>query len=217
MAGARALIDQYTQGQGDLDALQSQIEALDGWTWEQRVEETLHRLNLAPDMRVGTLSGGMRKRVALAQALVARPDVLLLDEPTNHLDLEAIEWLEDLLLEFPGSLVVITHDRSFLDRVATRIVELDRGQLTTYPGNFAAYQAAKAEQAAQEAVINARADKLLAQEEVWIRKGVEARRTRAQAIERLKVLRAEHAARHRQNSVKMDVAVGAAGGKLVSE
>ncbi|MFO1265012.1 MAG: ATP-binding cassette domain-containing protein [Rhodoferax sp.] len=219
MAGARALIDQYTQGQGDLDALQSQIEALDGWTWEQRVEETLHRLNLAPDMRVGTLSGGMRKRVALAQALVARPDVLLLDEPTNHLDLEAIEWLEDLLLEFPGSLVVITHDRSFLDRVATRIVELDRGQLTTYPGNFAAYQAAKAEQAAQEAVINARADKLLAQEEVWIRKGVEARRTRAQArIERLKVLRAEHAARRTaQGSVKMDVAVGAASGKLVSE
>ena len=219
MAGARSLIDQYTQGQGDLDALQSQIEALDGWTWEQRVEETLHRLGLAPDARVGTLSGGMRKRVALAQALVARPDVLLLDEPTNHLDLDAIEWLEDLLLEFPGSLVVITHDRSFLDRVATRIVELDRGQLTTYPGNFAAYQAAKAEQAAQEAVINARADKLLAQEEVWIRKGVEARRTRAQArIERLKVLRAEHAARRTaQGSVKMDVAVGGASGKLVSE
>ena len=219
MAGARALIDQYTQGEGDLDALQSQIEALDGWTWEQRVEETLHRLDLAPDARVATLSGGMRKRVALAQALVARPDVLLLDEPTNHLDLDAIEWLEDLLLEFPGSLVVITHDRSFLDRVATRIVELDRGQLTTYPGNFAAYQAAKAEQTAQEAVINARADKLLAQEEVWIRKGVEARRTRAQArIERLNVLRAEHAARRTaQGSVKMDVAVGAASGKLVSE
>ena len=217
--GVRSLIDQYTQGEGDLDAMQTQIEALDGWTWEQRVEETLHRLGLDAHARVATLSGGMRKRVALAQALVARPDVLLLDEPTNHLDLDAIEWLEDLLLAFPGSLIVITHDRSFLDRVATRIVELDRGPLLGYPGNFAQYVVNKAEQAAQEAVINARADKLLAQEEVWIRKGVEARRTRAQArIERLQVLRAEHAARRTaQGSVKMDVAVGGASGKLVSE
>ena len=117
--------------------------------------------------------------MALAQALVAVPDVLLLDEPTNHLDLDSIAWLEELLKGFRGSVVVITHDRAFLDAVATRIVELDRGVLRSYPGNFAAYEARKAEQLAAEALANARADKLLAQEEVWVRKGVEARRTRS--------------------------------------
>ena len=219
LARVIGLIEEYCQGHGDLDAMQSEIEALDGWNWEQRVTETLHRLHLDPQAIVNTLSGGTKKRVALAQALVAQPDVLLLDEPTNHLDLDSIEWLEGLLVEFKGSIITITHDRSFLDNVATRIVELDRGQLLSYPGNFAAYLLQKEEQLAQEAVINARADKLLAQEEVWIRKGVEARRTRAQArIVRLGELRAKHQARREVvGSVNMDVASGDKSGKLVAE
>jgi ATP-binding cassette subfamily F protein uup len=213
------VIEQYTQGEGDLDVLQGRIEASDGWNWEQRVQETLQRLRLDPAARIGTLSGGTRKRVALAQALVTRPDVLLLDEPTNHLDLDAIEWLEGLLLEFKGSVVTITHDRAFLDRVATRILELDRGQLRSYPGNFSRYQVLKEEQLAQELVINAKADKLLAQEEVWIRKGVEARRTRAQGrISRLQGLREARAQRREAlGRVRMDVASGAPSGKIVAE
>ena len=219
LAPLLAVIDEYTSGQGDLDALQRQIEAQDGWNWEQRVEETLQRLRLDSQARVGTLSGGTRKRVALAQALVRRPGVLLLDEPTNHLDLDAIEWLEGLLLDFKGSVVTITHDRAFLDRVATRIVELDRGQLRSFPGNFSRYQVLKEEQLAQEAVIQAKADKLLAQEEVWIRRGVEARRTRAQGrINRLDQLRQRRAARREAlGRVKLDVASGLPSGKIVGE
>jgi ATP-binding cassette subfamily F protein uup len=219
LARVMALIEQYSMGEGDLNAIQNEIEVFDGWNWEQRVQETLHRLHLDPHARISALSGGTAKRVALAQALVTAPDVLLLDEPTNHLDLDSIEWLEGLLLDFKGSVITITHDRTFLDRVATRIVELDRGHLLSYPGNFAQYQVQKEEQLNQEAVINAKADKLLAGEEVWIRKGVEARRTRSQSrIARLEALRASREARRDAvGRVKLDLASGAQSGKIVAE
>ena len=213
------LIAQYESGQGDLDALQTQIEANDGWQWKQRVDAALHKLGLDGQARLSTLSGGNIKRVALAQALVMRPHVLLLDEPTNHLDMDAIIWLQDLLLDFAGAVVVISHDRAFLDAISTRIVELDRGKLRSYPGNFQQYQQLKQEQLEQEAVINARADKLLAQEEAWIRKGVEARRTRAVArIGRLQALRQQRQQRRETlGRVRMDVDSGTASGKIVAE
>ncbi len=217
-ASVRQQYEEHAEGV-DLDALQTRIEALDAWNWEQRVDTTLAQLHLDGGRIVGELSGGMKKRVALAQALVAVPDVLLLDEPTNHLDLDSIAWLEDLLRGFKGSVMLITHDRAFLDGVATRIVELDRGIIRSYPGNFSAYERMKEEQLASDALASARADKLLAQEEVWVRKGVEARRTRSVArIQRLEVLRDQRQKRRDSlGQVRLEVDSGAPSGKIVAE
>jgi ATP-binding cassette subfamily F protein uup len=202
-----------------MQQLQTQLESQDGWKVEARIETAITKLDLDPDKRIGEMSGGQRKRVALAQALVAEPDVLILDEPTNHLDFASIEWLEGLLNNFNGAVLFVTHDRRFLDNVATRIVELDRGKLASFPGNFSAYQAIKERMLADEAVVNAKFDKVLAQEEVWIRQGVKARRTRNEGrVLRLEQLRRERAARREKvGKVEMSVDSGERSGKLVAE
>lgn len=210
---------------GDAEALerltdiQHDLEALDGWRFDSLIATTLSSLNLDPTKRISELSGGWKKRVALARALVSEPDILLLDEPTNHLDIVAIEWLEGLIRSFAGAVLLITHDRRFLDNVATRIIELDRGRITSYPGNFATYQTRKADMLAQEEVVNRKFDKVLAQEEVWIRKGVEARRTRNEGrVRRLEQLRRDRAARReRVGNVQFALEAGERSGKLVAE
>ena len=202
-----------------LELLQHALEEADAWRLNTRVEQTLSRIGIDGSARVDTLSGGQLKRLALARALVLSPDALLLDEPTNHLDLDGIAWLEDLVRGFAGAVVVVTHDRRFLDAVATRIVELDRGRLASHPGGFARYQARKREQLEVEAAQAAKFDKLLAQEEVWIRKGVEARRTRNEGrvrrLEQLRSVRAER--RERLGQVSLQLERGDASGKLVAE
>ena len=202
-----------------LDALQHELEAADGWRLSQRVEQMVERLGLDPAAQVSSLSGGGIKRVALARALVAEPDLLLLDEPTNHLDIVGIVWLENLIRDFRGAVIVITHDRVFLDSVATRIIELDRGRLASYPGRFSDYQRRKAEELEAESKAAARFDKFLAQEEVWIRKGVEARRTRNEGrVRRLDALRSERAARRdRLGNVSLAVDRGEKSGQMVAE
>lgn len=203
----------------NMQHLQHEMDAQNGWAAQSRVETVLSRLNLDADALISTLSGGWRKRVALGRALVAEPEVLLLDEPTNHLDLEAIEWLENLLLGFNGSVLFITHDRRFLDSLATRITELDRGKLTDFIGNFTQYQVKKEELIAVEETHAAKFDKVLAQEEVWIRQGIKARRTRNEGrVRRLEALRLERAARReRQGNVKLNIDAGERSGKLVAE
>ena len=199
--------------------LQERLDATNGWSLQHKVDSTLTRLSLDPDRKVDELSGGLKKRVALARALVLEPGLLLLDEPTNHLDVASIEWLEGVMQSYAGSVLFVTHDRSFLDSVANEIIELDRGYLTTYSGNFSAYQVRKAEDLATEAVHNRKFDKFLAQEEVWIRKGVEARRTRNEGrVLRLEQLRLERAAR-RERVGKVELQIGEAerSGKLVAE
>lgn len=202
-----------------MQILQTALEAHDGWNLQARVETALTKLNLPENVLIGTLSGGLKKRVALARALVAEPDLLLLDEPTNHLDLASIEWLEELIRNYAGSVVVITHDRRFLDNISQQIIELDRGKLRSFEGNFSDYQRLKAEQLAIEAVEQAKFDKFLAQEEVWIRKGVQARRTRNEGrvrrLEQLRVTRSER--RNHLGQVNLNVDGGEKSGKRVAE
>jgi ATP-binding cassette subfamily F protein uup len=224
LAEYESLTGQFGQGNDEalmerMHVLQVKLDATDGWSLANKVDTTLDRLGLARDAKMGTLSGGMQKRVALAVALVSAPDVLLLDEPTNHLDFVSIKWLEGLLRDFRGSVLFITHDRSFLDNVATRILELDRGRLLSFPGNFSKYQERKREMLANEEVENAKFDKFLAQEEVWIRKGVQARRTRDEGrVRRLEALRLQRVARReQQGQVRLDIGAGERSGKIVAD
>lgn len=231
MGDMQALLTEYDAltgqfGGDDDDALmermheiQTKLDAADAWNLKNKVEATLDRLNLSGDALMKQLSGGMQKRVALACGLVSAPDVLLLDEPTNHLDFSSIQWLESLLRDFKGSVLLITHDRRFLDNVATRIIELDRGRLLSFPGNFSTYQSRKAELLENEEVENAKFDKFLAQEEVWIRKGVQARRTRDEGrVRRLEALRLERGSRReQQGQVKLEVGTGERSGKIVAD
>ena len=226
---AGELIDRYHQLAHDvaddhslMDALeecQHELENIDGWALTQRVDTVLTKLGLDPDNDIASLSGGMKRRVMLARALVSEPDLLLLDEPTNHLDIAAITWIEEFLLNWNGALLFITHDRAFLQRLATRIIELDRGKLADFPGDYATYLARKEAMLVDEEKHNALFDKRLAQEEVWIRQGIKARRTRNEGrVRALEAMRNEHAARRtRTGSVNMGIQSAERSGKIVVE
>ncbi len=197
-------------GMRELATLHARIDAHDGWHIDQRVDETITELNLPADKKMSELSGGWRRRVALAHAIVQKPDLLLLDEPTNHLDIATIEWLEDRVYSWPGAVLFITHDRIFLQRLATRILEIDRGKLTSWPGNYDNYLIRKAKRLEDEEAANARFDKKLAQEEEWIRQGIKARRTRnegrSRALFKMREQRARRAARDGQARIYIEEA-----------
>ena len=202
-----------------LEQVQAKLEHSDGWRFENKINEVLLKLGLNPNTKLSALSGGWLRKAALARALVCDPDVLLLDEPTNHLDLEAIEWLENFLLDFQGSIVFISHDRSFIRKMATRIVDLDRGQLVSYPGNYDLYLTTKEENLRVEALQNELFDKRLAQEEVWIRQGIKARRTRNEGrVRALKAMREERRQRRDvMGTAKLQLDTSSRSGKIVFE
>jgi ATP-binding cassette subfamily F protein uup len=218
-AAVEVATDYSEEAMTRLGNYQHELEERDGWSLEQRVELIVTKLGLPSEAIVDTLSGGWKRRVLLARALVSQPDVLLLDEPTNHLDIEAIEWLESFLLEYAGAVIFVTHDRTFLEKVATRIVEIDRGMLTSWPGNYVTFERKKEEWLANEELQNAKFDKKMAQEEVWLRRGVKARRTRDEGrVKALMAMRAERAARRAQmGNVRMQVDQADASGKMVFE
>ena len=203
----------------ELGDLQHKLEALNGWHFNTKIEATLSKLDLPADVKIKDLSGGWKRRVALARALVIEPQVLLLDEPTNHLDFESIAWLEEQMLNFAGAVLFVTHDRAFLQKLATRIVDLDRGNLVSWQGTYDDYLRRKAAALEDEVNQNAEFDKKLAQEEVWIRQGVKARRTRNEGrVRALEALRKERAQRRiQQGTSKLGLASGDASGKKVIE
>ncbi len=218
-AAVEVATDYSDEAMTRLGNYQHELEERDGWSLEQRVELIVTKLGLPSEAIVDTLSGGWKRRVLLARALVSQPDVLLLDEPTNHLDIEAIEWLETFLLDYAGAVIFVTHDRTFLEKVATRIVEIDRGMLTSWPGNYATFERKKEEWLANEELANAKFDKKMAQEEVWLRRGVKARRTRDEGrVKALMAMRAERAERRAlMGNVRMQVDQADPSGKMVFE
>ena len=201
----------------ELGRVQALIDVGNGWQLEQRVEEVISKLDLPEDTNFAALSGGMKRRVLLAQALVAAPDLLLLDEPTNHLDIESIAWLEEFLKNFAGSVVFVTHDRAFLRNLATRIIEIDRGSVTSWPGDYDNYLRRREERLHAESQANILFDKKLAQEEVWIRQGIKARRTRNEGrVTALKAMRRERSDRREQaGNVNLAAATAAKSGKKI--
>ena len=214
------LADNHTDELSErLSQLQDTLDHQNGWLIQTAIDKVISELGLNEHQKIKDLSGGLKKKVALAKALAASPDVLLLDEPTNHLDIYAVEWLEKVINDFKGTVVLVTHDRVFLDKTVNRILELDRGRINSYPGNYSKYKELKAQQLADEEKTNREFDKFLAQEEVWIRKGIEARRTRNEGrVKRLKELRVMHANRREQlGKAGLAVDSGNLSGKIVTE